>query len=103
MKGFKIDKKGSPLNAVEWEPEVTELDADGKETTVKVPQPKDTVFPENFDEVLAGMTAPAESRLKPVFSGNAKATFLADDSPAVKLQVARNKKRKEEDAEWSKA
>lgn len=103
MKGFKIDKEGNPTSlAAEWEPEVTTLDADGKEVTIKVTQPKDTVYPENFDEVLAGMTAPAEKRMKPKFNKNGKVALIPDDSDAVELQRGRNKKRKKEDAELMK-
>lgn len=105
MKGFVVDKKGNPLHVAktEWEPEVTLLDENGKEVTVKIPQPENTVYPDNFDEILAAMAAPPEKRMKPVFDKKGTFKLVSDNSSEVKLQIARNKKPLAEDAELSKA
>lgn len=79
MRGFNLDKKGNPISlAREWAPEVVssvlDKDEDGNEVvvekTVKVEQPANTAYPENFDEILANMLAPEDERKAYVFENN---------------------------------
>lgn len=94
MKGFHLNEDGSVANlALDYEPEVKSFDEGGKETTVKVPQPKNTYYFKDgaeFKKVLAQMQAAPENRFNPVFDGKGGYKMVADKSQAVLDQIKLN-------------
>ena len=91
MKGFNIDKDGNVLSvAVDWEPSY--IDQEGRESKVK--QPENTVYTEDFDKILAKMTAPAEVRENPVFAADGSYKMVKDESPEVLAYLAKMEKMK---------
>lgn len=70
MFGFNIDNEGNVISlAPAWEPETVTV-VDGEEVVSKNVQPDNTAYPDNFDEVLASMLAPAKERLSWQFKDN---------------------------------
>ena len=80
MMGFKINDAGVVLHVVKSDP------TEGAE------EESSTVFPEDFDEILAKMQAPAEVRENPVFAKDGSYKMVKDESPEVLAQIARQKK-----------
>ena len=103
MKGFNIDKSGSVLS-VAVDLVSSYIDEEGKE--VKVKQPENTVYTEDFGAILAAMTAPLAKRKTPIFAADGSYTFVAaTDYEKAKVAYADmiSKKSAEDEAAWIEA
>ena len=97
IRGFKIDKGGNPLHTVmrysaDLGIDDEGLDSEGLDSPLELPIEESTVWPENFDEILAEMTAPADVRKNPVFDKSGKYEMVAEKSEAVTKQIKRKAK-----------
>lgn len=73
--GFKLDAQGYPVHTVNAPSE----DADG--AAIPPPSNADEVYPDDFDTLLAAMTAPADDRMRPQFDSSG--AYALDVDPAV--------------------
>lgn len=100
MRGFNLNNEGLVTSiAPEWEPEVVSERFDEEtgeivEVVVEVGKPENTVYPDNFDEIVANLNGPPEQRLQFFFNNDVQTT---QPDPAAEAYLEAKAEQKELD------